>query len=412
MFTRFFFDLRREGIPVTLTEWYTLMEALALGLAGSSLTNFYSLARSILVKNEAYFDKYDQVFISYFEGIESMEEIAEEVLKWLDNPFPPLELTEEEKDTLARQLKSYDLEELKRQFQERMKEQEEEHHGGNHWVGTGGTSPFGHSGYHPAGVRVGGQARNRSAVKIAAERRFREYRTDVALGVRQFQAALKELRLLSSRNQGPKDQLNLEETIEATADNAGYLRLIFERERKNKIKVLLLMDVGGSMYYHAQVCNQLFTAVNRMTHFSDLQVYYFHNTIYQNVYRTPACSDEESVSTAYLLKTFLSEYRLFIVGDACMAPSELSMPGGVIWWGEYNKEASIIWLQRLKKHFTYSVWLNPVASKAWDTVHGSYTLNMVRSIFPMFELTVQGLSQASKALMQVKAPTARKPGVV
>lgn len=399
MFTGFFYLLRAEGVPVSVTEWMTLMEALSKGMARASLTNFYYLARSILVKSEAYYDKYDVAFTRYFGGIETPEDITEQVMRWVENALPPLNLTPEERERLAQRLEKLDLEELKRRFEERLKEQKEEHHGGSYWIGTGGTSPFGHSGYHPSGLRLGGESHSRSAVKVAAERRYQGYRDDITLGVRQFEVALKRLRRLSTKHDAPKDVLDLEETIKETSNNAGRLKLVFTRPRKNTLKLCLLMDVGGSMTPYSRLCSQLFTAVHRASHFKDIRFYYFHNCVYDRLYLDPMCHPHRSEATNWVLNNLDSEYRLIIVGDATMAPSELTAPGGIIWWGMVNEEPGIVWLQRLRQHFPYSVWLNPIPSAEWDTTYGHHTLNMIRQVFPMYELTLEGLTRSTGSLL-------------
>src|SRR5450756_216183 len=249
------------------------MRALALVLAPASLDQFSAVARSILVKSEAYFDQYDQAFAAMFKVIETPPQIEDEVWEWLANPLDMPGLTDEERRLLAAALEDLDLEALERMFRERLAEQNEAHHGGNHWVGTGGTSAFGHSGFHPGGIRVGGESRNRSAVKVAGERRYRGYRTDQEVGVRQFELALRRLRQLSSRHEGVPDELDLDETIEETAGNAGRLSLVWRKSRKNAVKVLLLMDVGGSMHPYIRLCSQLFSAVNRSSHFKDCLLY-------------------------------------------------------------------------------------------------------------------------------------------
>ena len=239
---------------------------------------------------------------------------------------------------------------------ERLAEQTEEHHGEIIGAGTGGTSPFGHSGYHPGGIRLGGESRNRSAVKVAAERRFYEFRDDETLDTRQFQMALRKLRQFTTRLEGAKTELDLDETIEATGKNAGRLELVWTRPRQNAIKVLLLMDSGGSMLSYSQLCNQLFVAVNRSTHFKDLQIFYFHNCIYDWLYLDPSCRQSESVKTTYVLNSLDSDYRVILVGDASMAPSELVRVGGIIDWGLYNEEPGLTWLKRLRRHFEYAVY--------------------------------------------------------
>lgn len=399
MFADFFYLLRAHGVPVSLTEWMTLMEALARGMAFSSLSGFYFLARACLVKSEAHYDQYDQAFQQYFHGIETPDHIAEEVLRWLQNPLPPLKLSPEEMQRLREQMGEVNLEELQRQFLERLREQKEEHHGGHKWIGTGGTSPFGHSGFHPGGIRVGGESLNRSAVKVAAERRYKDYRHDATLGVRQFEVALRRLRQFTMRDDGPADELDLDATIEETGKNAGNLKLVWRRSRKNSIRVALCLDVGGSMYPYMNLVSQLFTAVHRASHFKSLHLYYFHNCIYDHLYLDATCHPRHAVETREVLRTLDRETKLILVGDASMAPSELLMKDGIIWWGMTNDEPGIVWLRRLADHFRHAVWLNPIPAAQWKTAYGAETLHLIAEVFPMFELTVDGLGEAVKKLL-------------
>ena len=399
MFTDFFFLLRFYGVPVTVTEWLALMRALALGLAPAGLDQFYGVARSVLVKSEAYFDQYDQAFAAMFEGIETPPRIEDEVWEWLAHPLEMPGLTDEERRLLAGALEDLDLVALERLFRERLAEQTEAHHGGSHWVGTGGTSAFGHSGFHPGGIRLGGESRHRSAVKVAGERRYRGYRTDQEVGVRQFDLALRRLRRLSSRNEGVADELDLDETIDQTAGNAGRLSLVWRKSRKNAVKVVLLMDVGGSMHPYIRLCSQLFSAVNRSSHFKDLRTYYFHNCVYDWLYLDTSCSLSDAVSTKRVLQELPGDFKLILVGDAAMAPSELMSRHGIIWWGYGNEEPGIEWLRRLRRHFDHSVWLNTIPEADWDRTHGTTTIRKVREVFPMYELTVDGLTAAVKQLM-------------
>jgi len=280
MFTDFFYILRKKKIPVSITEWMTLMEALAKGCI-ANLDEFYFLARAILVKSEAYYDYYDIAFQEYFKGIETPAEISEQILEWLGDPINRMTITEEEKVIFD----SMDFDELLRELERRLQQQTEQHDGGGYWIGRGGTSPFGHSGYHPAGIRIGGESRGRHAIQIAQEGRFRNYRNDLVLDVRQIKVALKGLRQLGRI--GPEDELDLEETIKASAKNAGDIELVWQRSRKNAAKVLLLMDVGGSMDPFALLCSQLFSAAHSSSHFKDFRYYYFHNCIYHNLYFCP-----------------------------------------------------------------------------------------------------------------------------
>lgn len=403
MFTGFYYMLKNFGVPVSMNEWQTLMEALEMGMAGSSLTGFYMLCRSVLVKTEAHYDRFDMAFAGYFQGIETPEGLPDKIWEWLDKELPEMDITEE----MRRSHHQLDLDELKRMLEERLAEQDEEHHGGNRWIGTGGTSPFGHSGFHPGGIRIGGSSRNLSAVKVAGMRRFQEFRTDETLGVRQFQVALRKLRQFTTRLEGEKTELDLDETIHETCKNAGRLELVWDRPRENGMKVLLLMDAGGSMRAYSRLCNQLFTAVNKSNNFKDLKIFYFHNCIYDWLFHDPDCEMDAYTETNYILDTLSTDYRVIIVGDASMAPSELTRVGGIIDWNLYNGRPGIEWLRRLRQHFEYSVWLNPVAKNYWDWMDGAYTIRAISQIFPMDELTVEGLERSIKKLksrQRVAAP--------
>lgn len=402
MFTNFFYTLKNFGIPVSMNEWDSLLAALEEGMGGGSLTGFYHLCRAILVKTEAHYDRFDLAFATFFRDVETPEGLPEKIWEWLDKELPELEITEE----MRRNHRQLDLDELKRMLEERLAEQDGEHHGGNKWVGTGGTSPFGHSGYHPGGIRIGGESMHLSAVKVAGERRFQEFRTDETLGIRQFQTALRRLRHLTTRLDGAKTELDLDATIDKTCDNAGRLELVWERPRENGIKVLLLMDSGGSMVPYSRLCNQLFTAVNKSSHFKDLKIFFFHNCIYDWLFHTSRCHNDDYTDTEYVLKTYSSDYRVIIVGDASMAPSELTRTGGVIEWGQYNERPGIDWLRRIRHHFEYSVWLNPINKNYWDWTDGAWTINKISEIFPMEELTIDGLDRAISKLRSKHAVSA------
>jgi uncharacterized protein with von Willebrand factor type A (vWA) domain len=389
MFTDFFYILRKRKVPVSITEWMTLMEALDKGYI-TNLDEFYFLARAILVKSEAYYDHYDVAFQEYFQGIEAPAEIAEQVLGWLRDPLNRLTLSEEDQALFE----SLDFDELLKELEKRLKEQTEQHDGGGHWIGRGGTSPFGHSGRHPAGIRIGGQSGGRHAIQIAQERRFQNYRNDLTLDVRQIKLALKGLRQLSRI--GPEDELDLEESIEATARNAGEIDLIWQRSRKNAVKVLLLMDVGGSMEPFALLCSQLFSAAHSSTHFKDFRYYYFHNCVYDNLYQD--IERQEVVSTDHLLRTLEPDYKLLMVGDARMGSWELVERYGAINYYERNETPGMVWLKRIKEHFTHCVWLNPDSPHFW--LHP--TIQVIGKLFPMFPLTLDGLGQAVKRLVVKK----------
>ena len=394
MFIHFFYMLRTYGVPVSITEWMLLTEALSKGMALSSLTGFYYLARAVLVKSETHYDRYDMAFAHYFSGIETPVELTEKVLQWLESALPPKHISPQER----RLFQNWDLEDLRRQLEQRVQEQKGEHHGGSTWIGTGGTSRFGHSGYHPAGIRIGGEGVNKSAVQVAAQRHFQGFRTDKTIGVRQFEVALRKLRQLSSKFEGPKEELDIDETVKKTGEKAGLLQLAWTRGRKNLVKVALVMDSGGSMQPYMNLCSQLFTAINRSSHFKDLRFFYFHNCVYQHIYTDSSCRMDSAVRTEDFLRILGSDYKLIFLGDASMAPSELTMIDGSIDWDYSNDEPGITWLKRIASHFTHSVWLNPIPAQFWTRTTGSYTIAMIHHVFPMYELSVEGLEEAIRRL--------------
>ena len=400
MFDGLLHTLRAYGVPVATDEWLTLQGALGAGLADERLGGFYLLARSLLVKSERHYDGYDLAFTHYFSGLESAPvEVRDEVLDWLRDDSQVLNLSDEQRARLDEMMERLDLDELRRRLEERLENQDGAHHGGNKHIGTGGTSPFGHSGYHPEGMRIGGESRTRSAVQVASERRFKDYRADAELGVRQFGVALRRLRELSDRLDGPRSELDIEETIKATADQGGNLRLAFRRPRRNSVRVLLLLDVGGSMDDHTEMVSRLFSAVHQASHFRSLTVRYFHNCVYDRLYHSARLDPSRSESTLDLLAQLEPDHRLVVVGDACMAPSELALPGGAIDYYQHNDEPGWTWLQRLHDRFDASAWINPVPEAWWDQIHGARTIGAVRTIFPMFELSIDGLEHAVRALM-------------
>ncbi len=386
MFTHFFYLLKKRKVPVSVTEWLTLMEALDKGCI-TNLDDFYYLARATLVKSEAYFDQYDVAFQEYFKGIEPPAEIREQILDWLKDPINQMTVTEE----MQALINSLDLNELLEEFEKRLREQTGQHDGGGYWIGRGGTSPFGHSGYHPSGIRIGGESGGRRAIQVAQERRFRNYRHDVTLDVRQIKLALKGLRQLSRI--GPMDELDLEKTIDATAKNAGDIELLWRRSRQNAVKLLLLMDVGGSMEPFAHLCNRLFSAAHSASHFKDFRYFFFHNCIYDNLYTDIERST--TVNTNHILHTLESDYKVVLVGDARMAISELAQRYGAISYYEQNETPGIVWLKRIAEHFSHCAWLNPVKEYYWDHP----TVIAIGKMFPMFELTLDGLDQTVKKLV-------------
>jgi uncharacterized protein with von Willebrand factor type A (vWA) domain len=389
MFTNFFYSLKQKKVPVSITEWMTLMEALAKGYI-NNLDDFYYLARAILVKNEAHFDQYDAVFNEYFKGIKSPAEISEQIIEWLKDPINMSVLSPEEQQLLN----GMDLEELIKEFEKRLQEQTEQHDGGKHWIGRGGKSPFGHSGVNAAGIRIGGQSHGGRAVQIAQERRFRNYRNDLTLDIRQMKMVLRELRQLV--RVGLEDELDLDETIKKTSKNAGDIELIWKKSRKNAVKVLLLMDVGGSMDPYIRLCSQFFSAAHSSSHFKDFQYYYFHNCIYDNLYKN--AQQSELVNTEQLLHNLGPDYKLIMVGDARMANWELTMQNGAIYYWEKNDTPGIVWLKRFSDHFKRKVWLNPTPKVYWNHP----TVLMISKLFPMVEFSLDGLREGVKKLVVKK----------
>ena len=395
MFLEFFYLLRAKGLDVSINEWMLLVEALDKGLAESSLTGFYNLCRSILIKTEADYDKFDAVFAEYFKGIQTPEDLPEEFWKWLNESDRERAL-----DDLG-DVKNMpkELEELLQMFQDRIKEQKEKHDGGNYWIGTGGTSPMGRGGYNPAGIRVGGKSRHKSAVQVAGERKFRDFREDTILDIRQFQMAFRKLRQYSSRVESEKTELDIDSTIDETCENAGMLKIVYDKPRKNTVKLLLLIDSDGSMQPYTRLCNRLFQAVSKSNHFKDLKVYYFHNCIYDHLYTTPYCRRGDWIETDWVLRNLDSEYKVIFVGDAAMAPSELFRRGGNSYIGLWNEEPGMVWLNKFKRRYKKLIWLNPIEKESWPWAYGAQTIEAVGGVFPMFELTLGGLDAGIKKLL-------------
>jgi len=395
MFVQFFFELRNCGIPVTPTAFLNLQKALGTGLI-TSLDDFYVGARSILVKSERHFDLYDRIFAHHFEGAElpdlnavQLDEAVRALLReWLKDPREAARLLGVNMDDLQ----SFTPDELIQYFLDRLKDQTEAHHGGNRWIGTGGASPVGHSGVHPGGMRVGGISRNRSAIKVAMDRRYRDYSQEGPLTQAQLGEALKRLRHLVPA--GPRDRLNVDETIRATTRNAGEIEIIFDRSLRDRLKVILMIDNGGwSMEPYVRLVQTLFDYAR--SQFKDLKTYYFHNTIYDAVWEDPP-----RISKAKRLEEFETadpESRLILVGDASMAPQELMMADGSIHLEERTTIPSIRRLQFLADTFKHSAWLNPVPQKDWTYTR---TIAYIQRLFPMFELALDGLEAAVVHLLK------------
>jgi hypothetical protein len=394
MFVEFFFKLREAGIPATPTAFLTLNKALSKGLI-NSLSDFYTASRAILVKSERHFDLFDQLFAHYFEGAElpdeeglELDDMARALLEqWLKDPESIADALGIDEESLEK----YTPEELIEYFKERLKEQTERHDGGNRWIGTGGTSPVGHSGYHPGGMRVGGMSQNKSAVKVANERRYKDYSRSGPLTHASLGEALKRLRNLVPA--GPRDQVNVEESIYQTMKNAGEIEIVFDRSLKDRLKVILMIDNGGwSMDPYVPVVQTLFNYAG--SEFKDLKTYFFHNTVYDRVWEDPSRFKKPVRVDDFARKD--PETRLVMVGDASMAPYELMARDGSIYVSERSGLASIERLRFLADTFSHSVWLNPVPERMWSYTR---TIMMINQIFPMFELSVDGLEGAVTQLM-------------
>ena len=394
MFAAFFYLLRQRGLDVSLNEWITLLEGLEHGLHRSSLTGFYYLSRAILVKSEVEFDRFDQVFLEFFKDIPFKGELPEEVMNWLNHPSEDLRRTIE---ALRLQgLPDETLEDLLKSLEAKLQEQDSEHNGGTYWVGTQGKTPWGNSGWRPNGLRIGGEGKYRTAMAVAGERKFRDFRKDNTLDTRQFQMAFRLLRQLSVQNDSNDKELDVDETIHDTCEQAGTLQVRYKNPRKNTVKVLLLMDSGGSMEYYAELCSMLFQAATKSNHFKELHTYYFHNCIFANLYKDPQLWGDR-VPTEWVLQNFDSSYKVIIVGDAAMNPYELS--GRQYNWGEgtYGR-SGLEWLDCFRKQYPHLIWLNPEPMPArrdfWTQTH--YQLG---HMFPMYDLSAEGLEQGMKRLM-------------
>lgn len=377
MFSAFLFSLRTHGLKVGLNEWMAFLTGLRRGIA-TDLDGLYGFGRSVLCRTEADYDSFDQAFGSFFEGRVLTPEIREELLEWLSK-----EVADKEKERVE---PDFANEDLFREFLKRLAEQTEEHHGGNYWVGTGGTSPFGHSGNASRGIRVGKQGGGRRAINVASERRWENYRNDRVLDVRDLQVVLRALRSLTREG---ALELDIDETIAITAKNGGDIELVEQRSQRNELRLVLLMDVGGSMQPHADKVERLFSAASKLNTFRSFDTLYFHNCVYSHLYKD--VRESVRVSTADVLGQLTPKHRLIFVGDASMAPYELFSSMG--WYGQ-DSTSGIDWLHRFKRVCPASVWLNPDPPRWWDhpTVEG------IAGVFDMFELTVEGVRDAVKRL--------------
>ena len=385
MLINFFYALRNAGVPVSIKELLVLLEALQNHLAFGSIDDFYVLARACLVKDEKYFDRFDQAFGRYFKDMQTVDDLISAMIPddWLQREFEK-HLTDEEKKQIQ---PLGGLEKLIEEFKKRLEEQKERHAGGNKWIGTGGTSPFGNDGYNPEGIRVGGESKNRRAVKVWEKRQFRDLDDSTEIGSRNIKVALKRLRKFA--RQGAEEELDIDDTIRSTARNAGLLDIRMVPERHNAVKVLMFFDIGGSMDPHIEMCEELFSAVR--SEFKHLEYFYFHNFIYDFVWKNNVRRFSEKTSTLDLMHKYAADYKVVFVGDASMAPYEITHIGGNIEY--HNEEAGAVWMQRLLATYPKLVWLNPMPEEYWPRTH---SIKLVRDLVEnrMFPLTIAGLDQA------------------
>jgi len=390
MFSELFYELRKAQVPVSLKEYLALLEAMEANVAEMNVEEFYYLSRAALVKDERNFDKYDVVFGNVFKGLEALEDddIVEIPEEWLQK-LAELALTEEE---MAQIEAMGGFEKLIEELRKRLKEQQKRHQGGNKWIGTAGRSPFGAYGYNPEGVRIGqGTSRHRRAVKVWDRREYKNLDDSVVLGTRNIKVALRRLRRFA--REGAAMELDLPNTIRSTANNGGYLDLKLIPKRHNTIKVLLFLDIGGSMDDHTRTCEELFSAAH--TEFKHLEYFYFHNFVYEHVWRNNRRRHQERIPTWEVMHTYASDYKLILVGDATMSPYEIAYPGGSV--EHWNEEAGQVWLDRLLTTYPGAIWLNPVDERHW-----SYTqsLQMTLQLMGdrMFPLTLDGLDRGMRKL--------------
>ncbi|WP_350544602.1 VWA domain-containing protein [Pseudoalteromonas sp. 5-MNA-CIBAN-0065] len=394
MLIQFFFTLRKYRLPVSLRELLDLINALKKGVIFADVDAFYHLARTIMVKDETHFDRFDKAFSDYFSGIadldllESLKQQHNLPEDWLRKEFEK-NLSDEEKA----QLKAMGgLDELMKTLKERLEEQQKRHAGGNKWVGTGGTSPFGAYGYNPEGVRIGQDGnRNRQAVKVWDKREYRNLDSDREIGSRTIKLALKKLRKFART--GASDTLDLNETIRATAKQGGMLDVKMAPERHNAVKVLMLFDIGGSMDDYIHTCEELFSAAHG--EFKHLEFYYFHNCLYENVWQDNERRHSNVIDTMTLMNKFTSDYKVIFVGDATMGPYEIAYPGGSV--EHYNEEPGSVWLQRITNHFDKVAWLNPQPVEHWPYYQ---SIGFIKELMNnrMYALSLDGISRAIKEL--------------
>ena len=390
MLINFFMTLKKERVPVSFTELFALLECLKQNIVFGDVDEFYYLSRLCLVKDEKNFDKFDIAFAKYFENVEILDNLSAAQIpdEWLRKQFESM-LSEEERKKIEA---LGGLDKLMEEFKKRMEEQKKRHQGGNKWIGTGGTSPFGAYGYNPEGIRIGQDGgRNQKAAKVWDKRNYRDLDDSIEIGTRNLKLALRRLRKFART--GSDEELDLDDTIASTARNAGLLDIKMVPERHNSVKVLLFFDVGGSMDPHVRVCEELFSAAR--SEFKHLKYYYFHNFLYESVWTKSHRRHSETTSTYEILNKYTKDYKVIFVGDATMAPYEITHIGGSI--EHYNEEAGASWLKRIEEQFEHMVWINPTPKDYWEH---SYSIEIVKELVEnrMFPLTVKGLEEAMTLL--------------
>ncbi len=390
MLLNLFNEMRAAKVPVSVRELLDLINALKHHVVFADMDEFYYLARTVMVKDERHFDKFDRAFAAYFNGLQNLDELLQALIPedWLRKEFERL-LTDEEKA----QIQSLGgLDKLIEEFKKRLEEQKERHAGGNKWIGTGGTSPFGSGGYNPMGIRVGdaGQRQGRAA-KVWEMREYKNLDDQVELGTRNIKVALRRLRKFART--GAAEELDIDSTIDHTARDGGLLNIQMRPERHNAVKLLLLFDIGGSMDSHIKVCEELFSACR--TEFKHLEYYYFHNCIYESVWKDNMRRTQERIPTMDVIHKYGSDYKVVIVGDAAMAPYEITQPGGSV--EHWNEEAGHVWITRMREKFPKMIWINPYPKDAWGYTSST---NIIRELVEdrMYPLTLQGLEDGMKFL--------------
>ncbi|MDN3652894.1 hypothetical protein QWY77_08970 [Thalassotalea ponticola] len=390
MLIDFFFKLREYQVPCTLRELLDLLNAMKQRVISCSIDDFYLVSRLILVKDESHFDKFDRAFADYFQGVSEVDlNLAQIPKDWLERRFQR-HLSDEEKAQIQQM---GGLDELMKTLRQRLAEQKERHQGGNKWIGTGGTSPFGAHGYHPGGFRIGQDGnRNFSASKVWDKREFKNLDANVELGTRNIKVALRKLRQFART--GALTTLDLDDTIRSTAKNAGYLDIKMQPERHNAIKVLMFFDVGGSMDAHIRVCEELFSAVH--TEFKHLEYFYFHNCVYEKVWTDNQRRHQQTTDVWDIIRRFSKDYKIIFVGDATMGPYEIGFPGGSV--EHWNEEPGSVWMQRIVNHFEHCIWLNPQPKNYW---HYYQSIDLIKQIMSsrMYPMTLSGLSDGIAELL-------------